>query len=270
MSESVTTLRELIERYTKHTDECAVTVMAEFYEAGADEVLTLAGETPLCNCGLADALQLLAEVDPPVSRPLLSVVSQAMDALESDAELDQRKTAWNALRDAFYPVKSGDNPTVVPNDAAETVSRPLSETETLKFFVDDRGYETRHTTLTAMEIKAVANVPLNSRLAPEQIMQLFKAGANIFLADDEPIDLTGESKRFYSVPQAYASGPVSEPVALSRPHDTETPRRFPHGMNADDHEPTCDIRTSRDGWDADCTCSTQYPVASPPSPETPK
>jgi hypothetical protein len=30
--------------------------------------------------------------------------------------------------------------------------------------------------------------------------------------------------------------------------------RFPFGMNADDHAEDCDIRTSRDGWDARCTC----------------
>ena len=30
--------------------------------------------------------------------------------------------------------------------------------------------------------------------------------------------------------------------------------RFAPGMNVDDHNPTCDIRTSRDGWDAACTC----------------
>lgn len=30
--------------------------------------------------------------------------------------------------------------------------------------------------------------------------------------------------------------------------------RFPFGMNADDHAETCQIRTSRDGWDAECSC----------------
>lgn len=36
--------------------------------------------------------------------------------------------------------------------------------------------------------------------------------------------------------------------------DRHKRERFPYGMNAADHAPTCEIRTSRDGWDADCTC----------------
>jgi hypothetical protein len=31
-------------------------------------------------------------------------------------------------------------------------------------------------------------------------------------------------------------------------------RKFPFAMNVEDHQPDCDIRTSGDGWDADCTC----------------
>ncbi len=31
-------------------------------------------------------------------------------------------------------------------------------------------------------------------------------------------------------------------------------KRFASGMNEDDHLPTCAILTTRDGWDADCTC----------------
>jgi len=30
--------------------------------------------------------------------------------------------------------------------------------------------------------------------------------------------------------------------------------RYAPGMNASDHKPHCDILTTRDGWDADCTC----------------
>src|SRR5688572_27672805 len=34
--------------------------------------------------------------------------------------------------------------------------------------------------------------------------------------------------------------------------------RFSYGMNADDHAPTCEIRASRDGWDAACTCGASH------------
>jgi hypothetical protein len=57
-------------------------------------------------------------------------------------------------------------------------------------------------------------------------------------------------------------GPSSFPP-LGTP---KKPHRFPFGMNTDDHAPDCDIRTSRDGWDANCTCGTwERRNASPPS-----
>jgi hypothetical protein len=43
--------------------------------------------------------------------------------------------------------------------------------------------------------------------------------------------------------------------AIAADNDTQE-RRFPFGMNTEDHRPECDIRTSRDGWDANCTCGT--------------
>ena len=36
----------------------------------------------------------------------------------------------------------------------------------------------------------------------------------------------------------------------------DTAPRYAPGMNVSDHKPHCDILTTRDGWDADCTCDT--------------
>ena len=35
--------------------------------------------------------------------------------------------------------------------------------------------------------------------------------------------------------------------------------RYAPGMNVSDHKPHCDILTTRDGWDADCTCALPAP-----------
>lgn len=37
----------------------------------------------------------------------LKVVELAMNALESDATVSQRREAWNMLRDAFFPLRAG-------------------------------------------------------------------------------------------------------------------------------------------------------------------
>jgi hypothetical protein len=74
-----------------------------------------------------------------------------------------------------------------------------------EFFVDDKPYTTRHRTLNAMEIKHVTGVPLGWRLGHD-IVRKFRDGKPLFLSDDRPIDLSGDPKRFYSVPHAYASG----------------------------------------------------------------
>lgn len=42
--------------------------------------------------------------------------------------------------------------------------------------------------------------------------------------------------------------------AAAKEHLVKPAARYPFPMNDDDHAPTCAIRTSRDGWDADCTC----------------
>ena len=36
--------------------------------------------------------------------------------------------------------------------------------------------------------------------------------------------------------------------------------RYAPGMNVSDHKPHCDILTTRDGWDADCTCALPAPA----------
>jgi hypothetical protein len=81
----------------------------------------------------------------------------------------------------------------------------VPQQEGYAFFVDDKPYTTTHRTLTAMEIKHVAGVPLDERLGHD-IGRRFHEGEPLFLSDDTPIDLSGEPKRFYSVPHAYASG----------------------------------------------------------------
>jgi hypothetical protein len=59
----------------------------------------------ICNSQLAVILEDLdALLSAPVGSPPLerAIVAQAMAALESDATLDQRREAWNALRDHFW------------------------------------------------------------------------------------------------------------------------------------------------------------------------
>jgi hypothetical protein len=89
---------------------------------------------------------------------------------------------------------------------------PPNEWRNYTFFVDDQPYATEHRTLTSMEIKHIAGVPLNERLGHE-IGRRFREGHPLFLSDAEPIDLAGEPKRFYAVPQAYASGPSGDATA---------------------------------------------------------
>lgn len=50
--------------------------------------------------------------------------------------------------------------------------------------------------------------------------------------------------------------PSAEPLATAASNQPESSKRlrFPNGMNPGDHAPTCDIETTRDGWDAECTC----------------
>jgi hypothetical protein len=56
-----------------------------------------------------------------------------------------------------------------------------------------------------------------------------------------------------------------EAALLASPADLPpTEARFPFGMNADDHASTCEILTTRDGWEADCTCGLSAPAVPPP------
>jgi len=73
-----------------------------------------------------------------------------------------------------------------------------------------------------------------------------------------------------SFPPLGQEEPPAPPVEQERQEKAKKtpkkPHRFPFGMNTDDHAPDCDIRTSRDGWDANCTCGTwERRNASPPS-----
>jgi len=45
-------------------------------------------------------------------------------------------------------------------------------------------------------------------------------------------------------------------VEVARAALRDTAPRYAPGMNVSDHKPHCDILTTRDGWDADCTCDT--------------
>jgi hypothetical protein len=75
-----------------------------------------------------------------------------------------------------------------------------------KFFVDGRPYETTYPALNSMEIKHKAGVPADHRLGYGILRRFIAGEQKLFLSDEEPIDLTGELKEFYSVPHAYPSG----------------------------------------------------------------
>lgn len=49
-------------------------------------------------------------------------------------------------------------------------------------------------------------------------------------------------------------GDVDSCPACSASSASTSPARKPFGFNIDDHHESCNIRTSRDGWDARCDC----------------
>ena len=53
---------------------------------------------------------------------------------------------------------------------------------------------------------------------------------------------------------AYLSGSACDAIDAGLAALRGTVPRYAPGMNATDHKPHCDILTTRDGWDADCTC----------------
>ena len=53
---------------------------------------------------------------------------------------------------------------------------------------------------------------------------------------------------------AYLAGSACDAIDAGLAALRGTVPRYAPGMNATDHKPHCDILTTRDGWDADCTC----------------
>ena len=56
--------------------------------------------------------------------PALEVIGRAMDALESDATVEQRRAAWDELRDTFFPVTPAPAP--LTRRERETIDIALS------------------------------------------------------------------------------------------------------------------------------------------------
>lgn len=110
--------------------------------------------------------------------------------------------------------------------------------------------------VTEMEASAAANVDTGPQRVGRwaRTIKALLAVAN----GEEPSPVTcpllGEDENT-SNPYVASCGTRFETYEECRFHDRKhAPRQFPHGMNAEDHKPDCDIRTSRDGWDAPCTC----------------
>jgi hypothetical protein len=66
------------------------------------------------------------------------------------------------------------------------------------FFVDNIKYETNRSSLSGMEIKAIANVAANYQLFLEE----HGDAADRQISDSEGVDLNNPPKHFYAVPPA--------------------------------------------------------------------
>jgi len=66
------------------------------------------------------------------------------------------------------------------------------------FFVDNKKYDTEHTSLKGLEIKTMAGVPANYQLFLEE----HGDAADRVISDGEDINLQNPPKHFYAVPPA--------------------------------------------------------------------
>lgn len=73
--------------------------------------------------------------------------------------------------------------------------------------------------------------------------------------DNQPSAVSRENG-WQPIATAPKDGTRTDPPSTGSPQPQQ---RFARGMNADDHDLSCAIRTSRDGWDADCTCRAGSP-----------